>query len=733
MQLFKRLLMYLFPEPHWDLQINPASFFVNFISPKQFFTVILRKIVENYRLYLYDVNFDPFEVKIGFWEVPWIKIFEVEKYFSYVCSADLNWYRFYNPANISLILSLVFAVETYDIFKDEDYRLYLNFLSTVWLLVYVYLSRIKIFLNKKNSFKKDYSKFVEIFFNFYKFVNEQSKLKIDDEKFGTIKQKLLKKIELFFFLFYTYRKLNSVFDMSDYGITDKEFFEWFFYDELKNSKYKTIINDFMKNLNQYSYSETFSTTEKALLNLVLPADFLNKYFFDWPDIFQIVENILMSIYDKEKIDKYLSSFLNDDSKLNEFFDYLLDYRIYKEKYFKWLKNYLFKSLNIQNTLKIEDIEDMISSFSPDMKIPESIKKESIITEKLINFYLTFVWWFWIGRSDTFYHRLFKKDLVYQFLSVLETQFSQDVLFFLGWLLYLYWKNVFYYQYAFESIRAWKQSFKLPLKANFKEIYSSPSLIHLLNETAVITLFEDINKKDIKLFIKNNDILEAFKIRFWKQISSLINIKSKKLFIKKIYWRLVKILDLENTIKDLDKYFDEEDIKTLKYNLYSLDWWIWQRILDFFEENLDYIKKQISNLTIMNIIAILKQTLFGLLIYITYLKNKETELFRSLKIESLVKIYLNDILVLPTKDGLGNLFEKFIFDLQKEFKQFFEYFIKLDDNKEVLKIILDNWLVFLDNTKSDDDISIYVRGEDLVWLRWFLRNITYYNKRYFIPV
>jgi hypothetical protein len=36
----------------------------------------------------------------------------------------------------------------------------------------------------------------------------------------------------------------------------------------------------MKNLDAYLYSDNFSTTEKALLNLILPADFLNKYFFD---------------------------------------------------------------------------------------------------------------------------------------------------------------------------------------------------------------------------------------------------------------------------------------------------------------------------------------------------------------------------------------------------------------------------------------------------------------------
>jgi hypothetical protein len=54
---------------------------------------------------------------------------------------------------------------------------------------------------------------------------------------------------------------------------------------------------------------------------------------------------------------------------------------------------------------------------------------------------------------------------------------------------------------------------LPLKSTFKEIYSSPALIHLINESALITLFEDINKKDIKLFIKNVDILEKFKNNF----------------------------------------------------------------------------------------------------------------------------------------------------------------------------------------------------------------------------
>jgi hypothetical protein len=140
----------------------------------------------------------------------------------------------------------------------------------------------------------------------------------------------------------------------------------------------------------------------------------------------------------------------------------------------------------------------------------------------------------------------------------------------------------------------------------------------------------------------------------------------------------------------------------------LDWWIWQDVLNFFENNLEKIRKYLSSLTIMNILAILKQTLFGFLIYITYIKDKESSLKRDLKVNSLIKLYLNDILILPTKDGILSFFEKLVLDLQKKYKEFFEYFIKLDDNKEVLKIIFDNWIVFLDSLRKDEDISIYVK-------------------------
>jgi hypothetical protein len=66
MQLFKRTLLSIFPDETANQNINPASMFVSFISTKEFFSVINRKIVENYKINLFDIALDPFEFKTGF-------------------------------------------------------------------------------------------------------------------------------------------------------------------------------------------------------------------------------------------------------------------------------------------------------------------------------------------------------------------------------------------------------------------------------------------------------------------------------------------------------------------------------------------------------------------------------------------------------------------------------------------------------------------------------------------
>ena len=66
MHLFKRLLLTKFPNSTIQNTVNPASMFVGFISSREFFSIINRKIIENYKLNLFDVNLDVVEFKMGF-------------------------------------------------------------------------------------------------------------------------------------------------------------------------------------------------------------------------------------------------------------------------------------------------------------------------------------------------------------------------------------------------------------------------------------------------------------------------------------------------------------------------------------------------------------------------------------------------------------------------------------------------------------------------------------------
>lgn len=64
MTLLKRILVNLFPDEMIGNQVSPASVFVSFISAKHFFSVINRKIVENFKLNLFDISLDSFEAKL---------------------------------------------------------------------------------------------------------------------------------------------------------------------------------------------------------------------------------------------------------------------------------------------------------------------------------------------------------------------------------------------------------------------------------------------------------------------------------------------------------------------------------------------------------------------------------------------------------------------------------------------------------------------------------------------
>lgn len=220
MQLFKRILLSLFPDEIVNQTINPASMFVSFINAKQFFSVVDRKIVENYKLNLFDISLDPFEVKIGFGETPTIKVKDVDFYYGYAASANFNGYRFFSPSNIATSIALITSLYTKDAFKGKSPQLFLYVLFTVYLMTFIFQSRLKVF--PSGDQKETYTWFIDVFFSFYKVVLDQAGIEISVSEMDAIRQKLLQHIQVFFMLYYVYQSIGT--SIQPYGVSEKEFY-----------------------------------------------------------------------------------------------------------------------------------------------------------------------------------------------------------------------------------------------------------------------------------------------------------------------------------------------------------------------------------------------------------------------------------------------------------------------------------------------------------------------------
>ncbi|HCB51561.1 TPA: hypothetical protein DEP21_03230 [Patescibacteria group bacterium] len=136
----------------------------------------------------------------------------------------MNGYRFFNTANIGNSATLVTSIYTKDLFNEYPQEYFINFLYTTYLLFFVFSSKIKVFpfTNKQDN----YNRFIEVFFNFYEFIFQQTGKNIEKTELEKIKKDLLNNIEIFFFLFYSYQNCNTTFDSSK--TPSKDFYQRMF-------------------------------------------------------------------------------------------------------------------------------------------------------------------------------------------------------------------------------------------------------------------------------------------------------------------------------------------------------------------------------------------------------------------------------------------------------------------------------------------------------------------------
>ena len=726
MHLFKRLLLTKFPNSTIHNAVNPASMFIGFISAKEFFSIINRKIIENHKLNLFDVNLDPIEFKMGFGENPNSdKQKDLEIYFAYAVAANLNGTLFFSPANLANGVSLLATLYFKQAMTSFPEYYFVQLIYTVFLLSFTFVSRVKVFPSEHDQ--ENYNWFVEVFFDFYKITFEQLQTKISDSDFSAVKKAVLQETAFFFLLFHFYKKLNSLLAGKS---SDTDYLDWL----LWKTKQTNLIKAFKENYATTKYLPHSSALEQSILNMVRPADILIKYLFGDANPIIAVETIVARIFDKTELDPLVQSFLTSDEQLPQLFEYLLEYKKYKYWFFAGVQNYIIKLLRSEGKEDIlEDIDEMLSAIDngddiSNFDVPERIKRESKVTERLLNFYVTLLGGFTTARGDSFYLRLLKPEILDFFTkNSLNSLLGSEVqLEYFGGILYQYAKNLYYYSYINENIRAGKNKFSMPLKGDSSKVTTNFSVIKLYTEGMIASFFQDLNPKDTKLTIKNTQILELFKTQFGEQISEMVKLTSNE-FLEAFYAPiLLQIKDSKAFVRVLSSSLQENDLINLKDALYKLDFWI---SFSFFRR-LESLKlwKQYDDSLLLALFGSIRETFFGLALLFVYLEQDKKSLSHE-KNEILLIIYVRDILGIKSKKA-DQVF-KVMLETIKEVMPILKLWISLDDNKSFFALIAKNWDSF-STEKSEEQLLASFSGEDLVWFRGLLKNIAYYNKRFVIP-
>ena len=735
MQLFRRLLLSQFPDSLVKDSFNPASMFISFISAKDFFAIIDRKIVENHKLNLFDLSVDIFEWKLWLWiHKDMMQSKMTDAYYSYIAAANFNWYKFYNIWNTADAMALLCSSYLYDAFDSGEENILVDAVYAFYLLTFLFAARIKVFpwIDEKSDFQW----FVDLYFNFFEIVTSQLKHKITKEVIQDLKTKMLVHIDIFFMMFYYERRVNCLYINPDK--VSKNYYNDF-YQRLFWPQLSIVQKNFLQNREKITIDSKFSTIEETLLFEIAPADIHLKYLFLETDVSDVVSCLISNIFDKKLLDKKLTTLMKNEGELDFILDYVTDPDNFKKWFFKWVKQYV-SHMRLQNQDSYEELDEMMSEIWDDvskldeMQIPASIKKESKIMEQFLNFYVSYLWWLSISRADTFFFRFFKWKLVPELMQYFDVRFKTDQAIQYSWMSHLvYTKNQAYYQFVNKKIRSWKEKFFIPagpLKSD--SIKATAYLLKSEDEIALTTLLQDCNPRIWKLYVKNKALLDRFQTQYSEMISPLIKLPTNE-FVYQYYEPIFSNFKLwENVLKILQNAFTDQDVVRLKNSLYVFDVQLFREIISMFPWK--KFKSLYNDTVLLQHLALLRETLFWFLIYYKYLQNiqDKDEEKTKFNLTLLKKVYI--LHILNRDNSLYIVWSKLIDTLLEQFWAAFSIFVEFDDNKEFFSILKENWMEFLKKLwkKSELEKENSFSIEDFLRLRWVLKHITYYNKRYLIP-
>lgn len=195
-----------------------------------------------------------------------------------------------------------------------------------------------------------------------------------------------------------------------------------------------------------------------------------------------------------------------------------------------------------------------------------------------------------------------------------------------------------------------------------------------------------------------------------------------------YFRLsVGIVKKSDKILEvLQQQIKENDLVNLKDSLYKLDFWVSHCLFDRLSQL--NLSKDYAQALHLSILGTIRETFFGLALLFTHFEQRGGKLTAE-KNEVLLMLYVRDILGIKIKKA-DQIFDA-IYKVIEDLKSILELRIGLDDNKGFFDLIARNRQSFIEK-KSMDQLLTSFSGEDLVWFRGLLKNISYYNKRFVIP-
>ena len=727
MNLFKRLIKNLLPIEIWKNDAWPASIFLSFISSKQFFSVISRKVIENHKIHMFDVGLDSYESDIWFQENPF-KIKMHNMYYSYINVANLNGYTMYSPWNIWTALSIVIAQKLAHKFPRDKRKVWYYFLMTVYLMTYIFACRIKVFpysiKDTKNS-QKNFSWFIKVFFSMFELAARQWSDDVSKQDIEKLKQELLQELEVFFMLYRVFQKIATIYQKN---MNETWFYTWMFNEWEKDIKTQHIVDDFIKNHSAYTKIGQFNKLDEVLLQIVLPNDILIKYIYHSDLFFPIIENTLWNIYNHKTIDWYLIWFLKDSKKLDEFLTYILDYKHLKRNFFSGMQETIRKTFRLNADYSQEkEIDEFISQISEweklePSKMPEILKKESQLTEKLLNFYLSFIWGLFVWRGDSFHSRLLDIPVIYDNQHPIRKVYNKEVLHLYGKYILLYSETEKQYIQAHKNIA--KNIIKKKTKS-IDHIQTNIAVIYAAQEMMSHTIYSPYQNKQLELFVSNKKIVACFTKLYKSNIEEMLY-ESKLIYIQQYFKEVESRIWVEESKANDIHTSLVPYLSNLKDSMYQLDTWVLKSCLE--EMNLNAWLSQIDERIKLYIAYMLQETLFWFILRQEYAYQKSVHSNQYRKY--IQNFYIDEVLCIPQHQEFKEAINNVLSRTRKKHSEILSWRIELDDNKDFFEILWKDTQakITAHDNETQNIWQKQISISEILRLKNYFQNITYYNKR-----